>query len=135
MLALEVFTIVGGTLVTITVLHFFVFWLTRWMYPPVKKVHFQPPPVQYAPIPSALNPLPPPPAPPSQSMPPHQSQLQQQFGPPMDLPPRPMVQPPVGEVKPPAAFAETVTNVQVPVTNHGPLPPPIQVGKQRENDA
>lgn len=131
MLALEVFTIVGGTLVTVTVLHFVVFWLTRWMYPPVKKVHFQPPPVQYAPIPSPLNP---PPSPPTQSMPPHQSPLDRQFMAP-DLPPRPIVQPPIGDVKPPSAFAESVTNVQVPVTDHGPLPPPIQVGKQRENDS
>jgi hypothetical protein len=133
MLAMEVFSIVGGTLVTVTVLHFVVFWLSRWMYPPVKKVTFQPPPVQYAPIPSPLNP-PPPPMPPSQSMPPHESALQRQFAPP-DLPPRPMVQPPVGEVKPPSTFTESVTNVQVPVADHGPLPPPIQVGKQRENDA
>lgn len=133
MLALEVFTIVGGTLVTITILHFFVFWLTRWMYPPVKKVQFQAPPVQYAPIPSPLNP--PPPPPPTQSMPPHESALHQQFAMERDLPPRPMVQPPIGDVKPPATFTESVANVQVPVANHGPLPPPIQVGKQRENDA
>jgi hypothetical protein len=34
----------------------------------------------------------------------------------------------------PASYTETTLHTQVPVVDHGPLPPPIQVGKRPENE-
>lgn len=110
----------GGTLAVIAALHLVVFWIARLLYPPQPK-RLAPPP-------------PPPPSPPMMMMPPPPTQLPPMVLPPSNLPPRPDI-PQMGAPPPvPPSYSESALQAQVPVVDHGPLPPPIQVGKRPETE-
>lgn len=113
MWVVDALSIAGGSVLVMTVLHLVVFWVARFLYPPQpKKVVVAPPPPP--PVQQQYIPASPPPPPPSPQIP---------------LPPQPANPPPV-----PPSYVESALHAQVPVVNHGPLPPPIQVGKRSENE-
>lgn len=113
--------IAGGTLAVVAVLHLVVFWVARFLYPPQPKRVYIPPP----PPPHVMMSAPPPPPPPS--TPPMLVQSQ-------SIPPRPEIPQMASPPPVPPSYTETALSTQVPVVDHGPLPPPIQVGKRPETE-
>ena len=112
MWVVDALSIAGGSLLVITVLHLVVFWVARFLYPPKPK-QLAPPPHHPTPMMMPVQQAPPPPPPAPVALP-------------IPVPANP---PPV-----PPSYVESALHAQVPVVNHGPLPPPIQVGKRPENE-
>lgn len=114
---LEILYLAAGAAGVFVVLHLVIFWVARFLYPPVKQVYVQPsrpmmPVVQQAPPPPTVVYTQPPPQPVVTQPPPNMS----------------------SPMAPPPAYAEITSHAQVPVLNHEPLPAPIQVGKRPEDD-
>ena len=114
--------VAGGTLAVVAVLHLVVFWVARFLYPPLPKRVSMPPP----PPPMMMMPPPPPPPPPPSTPP--------MIVAPQNIPPRPEIPQMASPPSVPSSYTETALHTQVPVIDHGPLPPPIQVGKRSETE-
>ena len=116
-------SIAGGTLAVVAVLHLVVFWVARFLYPPQPKRVYLPPP----PPPPPMMPISPAMVAPPPSTPP-------MIVAPQNLPPRPEIPQMPSPPAVPSSYTETTLHTQVPVVDHGPLPPPIQVGKRSETE-
>jgi len=114
---LEILYLAAGAAGVFVVLHLVIFWVARFLYPPVKQVY-----VPRHPVPLPVQQAPPPPPTVVYTQPPPQ---------PVVMAPPPNISNPMS---PPPAYTEVAGHAQVPVINNEPLPPPIQVGKRPEDD-